>query len=356
MSETLTEHQERRIRTADAEDIAKMIDQDRYWNVSCLQTILKRIEKLNNEDVSEAIDASRHSLEILRQLRDPSADLQALTLSVHASTLRYAQRPDEALAIYEKALALEGLSNTGRGDVLSRMAVTLVCLGKVNDGLEAINTALALVSDSASALAVRGWALMVSGNHIEAFEDCMRVIEDVHNQQRTDYTLLSAIVNSCTILSYRVGLDVDASTYLRMESTIEIYRKTLPRSGSAYYKTRRPRLMLSRAQALLMMRTDRIEQAVPILKRTAQGMREQYPDVALATTLDLMCALAETGEQQQAGQEASGIIDLLDRVSFSISPLARNALTLVALKQSVDLGEAIELRMLLRPAQSIGSS
>ena len=346
MSE-LTAHQQKRIRRADAGDIERMANQEKYWSEASLHEILKRIERLNNEDPSAAQKASSSALKILDRGRGFSPNLKALTLAVHGSTQRSNGNPAAALTIYEQALAIPGLSRAGRGDVLTRMAPTQVFLGHMSQGLKTINLALGLVADPVPTLVVRGWILMLIGSLKEALADFTSVMELVQNSPRSDYSLLCAIVNCCNILSFESS-SLSDSLLDRIQAAIADYRRLLPNSGSGFYRVQRPRLMLSRAEALILIRVGKEEQAFMPLQRAAQGLRG-FPDDGLAAHADLMCLLGKLGRESEAAKVAASAAELLDRVSYRISPFAKKTFLEASKKTTISFGEAVELRSMLRP-------
>lgn len=347
----VTTHQLKRIRRADARDISRMADQEKYWFPKALQEILKRIDRINNEDPEQAYLASQSALRMVDRIRDASPDLHALTRALYASTLRHNGRPQEALSVYENALKIEGLSKTGISDVLVKMSVTLVCLGQISEAQQAIGAALEEApTDPVQALAVRSWIRVEAGNLPEALHDSMTVLNRAMQTDapRFDYSVLSAITVACNVLSFETGLDVDDSIFHRMEKLIDRYRRIYTDSGSGYYKVQRPRLMLSRAEALIFMRTDRPHQAIEPLKRAIRGFRRKYPDDALASALDLVCAYAQTGQTADASQTVCLVRELLEEAHFDIRPLAKNALRAAAETGTVRYGEAVELRSIIR--------
>ncbi|KXJ04363.1 hypothetical protein AC249_AIPGENE25017, partial [Exaiptasia diaphana] len=333
----LTPYRLKRIRHADADDIARMVDQENYWSTEALREILKRIETLNTEDPLEALEASRHALRILERVREISPDLRALTTAIHGAALRYNGELDKALAMHEHALSLKGLSGAGRGNVLARMAVTLVHLGQLDRGLAAVDEALTLVSDVVPVLVVRGWIRMFTNPLKDALDDFVLVLEHVRETSRPDYSLFCAIVNCCNLLSYET-LDVEEAFIERMRREITAYRKILPAGGSNYRKAQRPRLILSRAEALVLARDGQAEKAVTPLQRAAEGLKPHYPDDALDAHMDLMWLLTKlqletpltdtppTDRCVEAVQIAKSAVELLDRVTYRVPPMGRIAL------------------------------
>lgn len=347
----VTAHQLKRIRKADAADIARMANQERYWTSEALREILQRIDKLNSQDPQEALAAANSALLVVQCIRSVSSDLRALTQAVHASTLRSNGQPASALAVYEEILSLSGLSETGRGDILTKMAATLVFLGKLGIAHETINAALRTKTDRVQALAIRGWILFHVGDLKEALADCMAVLELVRASPRSDYSMLSAITTACNVLSFETGLNVDPDIFQRLRNTIEEYRQIFTDGGSGYRKVQVPRLMLSRAEALIFMRNGQPQQAIAPLQRAVRGLAEKYPDQALASALDLVCAYAQAGRSQEAAIALQEAQTLMGRIPFNLKPLTKNALKAAIESNAVRYGEAVELRLMLRPAK-----
>ena len=348
----LTRFRRSRIRHACAEDIARMSVQDSYWTLAALREILQRIERLNNEDPPQALNACESVARIVEYTRDVPPDLRALALAVHGAVLRRLGQPEAAIDQYESALGIRGLTPSGRGNVLARMAVAQVHLGQAEKGLENIEHALRVVTDPVPVLAVRGWIRMFTNPLRDALEDCLSVLEMSRSESRQDYSVFAAIINAANILSYEI-LEVDPALLERIQSEIDAYRKILPTGGSNYSKVRRPRLMLSRAEALLLSRTGREEKALLPLQRSAQGLRDQYPNDALDAYTDLMCLLGKLEKESEAALMASVALSLLDRVSWKVDPIGRNALLVVSKRGRVSHVEVMEIRTMLRSRKSL---
>ncbi len=100
-----------------------------------------------------------------------------------------------------------------------------------------------------------------------------------------------------------------------------------------------------------MMRTGRARQAIVPLQRATRGLAKNYPDDALAATMDLVCAYAQSDQYRKAAAAVKKAPDLLKRVRFGIRPLADNALKVAIKKTEIRYGEAVELRSMLRPQE-----
>ena len=350
----VTAFRRKRIRRAGAEDIQRIASQENYWSSDALRELLRRIETLNNEDPQQALEACKAVLNLAGRVREISPNLKALTLAVHGSVLRRTRQLDSALETYEKALAIDGLGKSGRGDVLARMAVTLVNTGRLQQGLNAVEEALALVADPVPVLVVRGWIKMFTHPLDEALEDFLRVLETAQKGPQLNYSVFWAIINSCSVLSYET-LDAAPGIFERLQQEIDACRKTLPDGGSNYKKVRRPRLMLSRAEALIMMRTGREQKALYPLQRAAEGLKDHHPDDAIDAHTDLICLLARLEMGGEAVSVARSALELLDHVTYRVPPMGRNALLTVSRKAEISSGEAIEIRMMLRPQERYAS-
>lgn len=352
----LTRFRRDRIRVADSADIARMSEQEAYWTSSALKAILNRIEILSNEEPQEALKACSSATELLERTLDASPDLHALTLAVHAAVLRRIGEPEVAITQYESALQIKNLTSSGRGDVLARMAVTQVYLGYADKGLEAIEQSLELVQDKIPVLAVRGWVRMFTNPLEDALDDCLKVLQGSRGRSSQNYSLLAAIVNAANILSY-VVLEVDQTILDRLQTEIDAYRKILPTGGSSYLKSQRARLLLSRAEGLLLTRRRTVDEAeakahlirsASLLQRSAEGFREKHPDDGLDTYTDLICILSKLEQENASAQAACEAFGLLDRVSWRVDPIARNALLSLSKRGAISYGQALELKTLLR--------
>ncbi len=184
----------------------------------------------------------------------------------------------------------------------------------------------------------------------DALADFMRVLESARATSRLDYSTFWAIINSCSLLSYET-LDVDESVIEQIQSVIDEYRKILPGGGSGYHKVRRSRLNLSRAEALIMMRTGREQGALSRLQRATEGLKPRYPDDSMDAHTDLMCLLTKLEMEREAAHVAQSAAELLDRVTYRVPPMGRNALLTVSRKERVSYGEAIEVRIMIRPQE-----
>ena len=162
-------------------------------------------------------------------------------------TLRRNGKPEEALRVYDRALKTTGLTGVGRCYIYSRMAVPLVCLNRVDDGIAALNAALRLQPNELLPVALRGWAHLEAGNLEASLKDCLTVIERTEHISHTDHSFLGAIVNAANALSYEAGVQVDYALLQRLKAAIVLYRSSLPKNGTNYYKTQNLRLTLSRA-------------------------------------------------------------------------------------------------------------
>ena len=348
VTESLTEYQRRRIRRARPKDIAKMANQDRYWSEGVLRAILSRVEDLTQVSPRDAIEAGSFALELLKRIRHPPADLVALADAVLGSALRYAGRFGDAIKTYERALAVPDLSRAGQAMVLQRMAVAVVCNGAVGKGLELVEEAISLDSDSLTAQAIRGWVLMVAGELHAALAQCIAVLERADPTRDLPSTL-TTIVNAANILSYEIVEPSDPGLLERLESSITACRRALPQAGSSYYRARRPRLILSRAEALLLVRSGQPNRAVPILRRVVEGLTDDYPDDALFACADLMCIQAQLGDANAAHRALIQTSSLAEQASFRPPESAIAALSAAEDLGQISFGQAVELRALLRP-------
>lgn len=347
--EEVTRHQGKRIRTANSDELARIVDQQLYWSPAALRLILQRIERLNQEDPQEAKAASESALELLPRIRNLSTDLKALTLATHGACLRGCGHLEEALEVYRRALELEGLTEAGRGEVLARMAVTLAALDRPEESLIALNEALPLMEDPVPALAVRAYILVDRGRLDEALTDSLAVFEAVQGTVRSDYSLLSAVTTSCLILSLQNGVDADTDILQRLEVALDDYQRGLPRGGSGFYKHYRPNMMIYRARALVFLQTDRVQEAVVLLRKVVRGLTKDYPRDALAASLDLAYAYTLDERFSSAALVVKQTPDLMRRSGLDFGPIARHALQAAAKKSSLSYGEAVELRSMLRP-------
>ena len=291
MAKQLTRSRFYRIRNAGAEEIARMSEQEGYWAPEPLKAILKRIEVLNTKDPHEALSACEAVYKILPNIRNISPDLYSFTLAVHGSVIRRLGKTEAALEKYQEALTTRGLTPSARADVLARMAVAHIYLNEAGQALSRDEEALPLVDDPVPVLAVRGFIKMFTRPLEEALDDCIAVMELCRKKGRQDYSLFCSIINACNILSFE-SCNADPALSARLKDEIEAYRQILPTGGSNYSKVRRPRLMLSRADALLMIRDGQNEKAAQILRRSAEGLREKYPDEAL----DSYCPLNQASQ------------------------------------------------------------
>lgn len=348
MSISLTIHRKKRIRRANAADIGRMVYLEHYWVPDALKEILRRVEVLNHEDAVESLLAAESALQILKRIHSPPPDLESLALAVYASALRYNGRLSEAIETLNRAEAIEGTTRSGQGDVLARKAVTLVCLGQLEVALESIDKAVSLCSGEAPIRAARSWIRMIAGDFEGTLQDCLQILQDPKIMSRTDYTALSAIVNAANVLSYEAGPKVEPSILDRIHEAIAQSRQALPTKGSGYYRGQRSRLLLSRAEALILARTDDPERALSILRRTTQGLQKKYPDDALDASIDLMCLLAKSGEHDLAVAETKTILELIDRIPVKPPPLALAILKASAKRSSLNAMAAAELRIRLR--------
>lgn len=73
----MTKYQQKRIRRANAADIAKMVDQDRYWSAEALREISKRIDKLR------LVSKMSYSLRPLTK--------NALRMAIESNSIRYGE-------------------------------------------------------------------------------------------------------------------------------------------------------------------------------------------------------------------------------------------------------------------------
>lgn len=349
----LTRFRLSRIRKADAEDIGRMVKQENYFEEPALQEILKRIEALNTGNTPEALKACEHVSSLSKEIRRLSPDLRALTLAVHGSVARRSGDIDAAIGKYRQALAIPGLTAAGRGDVLARLAVVYVIIDRAEEALEKIEEALTLVNDPVPVLTVRGWIRMLIRPLSEALDDCIKVMNFCRKAGRKDYSLFSAIINACNILSYEI-CHADPTVFQLVKSEVEAYRQALPNGGSNYTKVRRQRLMLARASALLMIRGGQDGKAAYALKRSAEGLRENHPDDALDAYTDLMCILAKLGREAEAAQRAQEAASLLERVSYRLNPMGRIALQSASERTTLSHGETMEIKFLIRSRKATG--
>ncbi len=346
----VTEHQQKRIRRADAADIARMVDQERYWSAEALRQISKRIDNLNTDNPAEALHAGKSILKLVKRIRDATPDHHAFALAVYASTLRTNGDLEQALQTFREALSIPGLGETSRGDIYTKMAGTLICLGELESGLQIINSALATSSDRVPALAIRGWILYLLGDLSDALIDAITVMDLIKVEEpRTDYSMLSAVMTTCNALSFETGLKVPPAFFERLKGHIEDLRKQFADGGSGYRKAQLPRLMLSRAEALLNMRDGRPQLAIAPLRRAVRFLEEQHPDQALACALDLICAYAQAGRHSESADVLLTVRRLVNKMPYSLRPLTKNALRTALESKSIRYGEAVELRLLLKP-------
>lgn len=325
-----------------------MVYLEHYWVADALKEILKRVEALNHEDAAQSVPAAEAALQILKRIHNPHPDLQSLTLAVYASALRYNGMLTEAIETLNRAEVIEGTTRSGQGDVLARKAVTLVCLDQLEVALESINRAVSLCSGEAPIRAARSWIRMIAGDFEGTLQDCLEILQDPRIMGRTDYTALSAIVNAANVLSYEAGPKVELPILDRIRDAIAQSRQALPTEGSGYYRGQRSRLLLSRAEALILARTDDPERALSILRRAALGLQKKYPDDALDASIDLMCLLAKNGEHALAAAETRTILELIDRIPVKPPPLALAILKASAKRSSLNAMAAAELRVRLR--------
>ncbi len=325
-----------------------MVDLEHYWSQEALREIFRRVEALNHEDASQSPAAAEAALDILKRIRDPHPDLQSLALAIYGSTLRYNGQLTQAIEVLNQAERVEGTTRRGKGDVLARKAVTLVCLEEIDTALEAIDEALRLSAGGAPIRAARSWIRMIAGDFGGTLEDCLKILNDPEAMHRSDYTPLSAVVNAANVLSYEAGPEVEESVLNRIRDAIAHCRQALPTEGSSYYRGQRSRLLLSRAEALIIAKTGDPEGAVPILRRAAHGLSRKYPDDALDASIDLMCLLAKIGEQALAAAETRTIRQLIDRIPVKPQRLALVILDASAERSSLSAMAAAELRVRLR--------
>ncbi len=348
----LTRFRLTRIRKAGSAEINRMVDQEGYWTHEALKEILQRIEALNTQDPAEAKSACEAVYRLLPNIRNIPPDLRSFTLAVHGSIIRRLGEPEVALKKYREALNTPGISPPGRAEVLARMAVALISVNEAGQALSRVEEALPLVADPIPVLAVRGFIKMFTHPLDEALDDCIQVMERCRNRGDHNYSLFCAIINSCNILSY-ANCEADLTLCTRLKAEIEAYRKILPTGGSNYSKVRRPRLMLSRAEALLMIRDGQLEMAAHFLKRSSEGLKDNYPDEALDSYADLICLLGKMEREQEAAQCAAEAAKLLDRGSWRVDPIGRNALLSAAKRGSLSYDQAMELKIMLRLRKSV---
>ena len=273
MSLSLTVFRLRRIREADARDIARMVDQEHYWTSESVQEILRRVEILSDEDPEQAVRAAHSAIDIVeRRIVEPPVSLRARALSVLGSTLRINGELEEALKAFERA------------------------------------------SPELSA----------------------------------DHSLISSIVNIAASLSYEAGADVEPTVLKRVQEAIPRYRELLATKGSQFYKVRRLRLMLSRAEALVLARVGEEAQAVQILERVVRGLRPKLPDDALDASVDLMCLLAKMEDEEAAVIEARRTLEIAEEAKSRPGLIAMTVLANSVKKEQLSVVEAVEMRIRLR--------
>ena len=326
-----------------------MVDQEHYWTAEALQEILRRAEFLSNEDPEEALRAARSAVEILeRRLVEPATSLQVRVIVVLGSMLRINGNLEEALQAFEHALRLAAPGSADRSRVLMRMTVTLVYLNRIEAALEAVNEALRLTPRDPFGLAARGWVYFVVGDFSATIRDCSTVLEQATPESSSDHSFISSIVNIAESMSYEAGSDVEPEVLQRVQEAIRRYRETLATKGSQFYKVQRLRLMLSRAEALVLARLGDAAQAIPILHRVIRGLRPKLSDDALDASVDLMCLLAKEEDEEAAAAEARRTLEIANETKNPPGLVAMTVLKNSAKKQRLSLIEAVEIRVRLR--------
>lgn len=282
MSISLRPSRRKRIRRSDAAGIAWMVNREHYWTEEALREILKRVQVLCFDDGEEALSAGASAIKILEtRMVSPSPDLIATTLALQANTLRCNGRIHEALKIYERAQSIPGLSPAGQHEVLSRKAVALVYSGRTGEGLNLLSAAMDLDPNPPMGHALRGWAHMENGDYEEGLQDCMVVIEYFEQVNVDDHAFLAAIINAANLISCEAGVTVETATLHRIRDAIPIYRATIPRSGSGYYRTQVLRYLLKRAEALVLARLGKLEGAISRLYRVVEKLENRQVDVSV---------------------------------------------------------------------------
>lgn len=345
----LTAHQRRRIQKADVDEIDRLRDQERYWNSEAVRALLQRAEVLGHESTSAGVLAARHVQDILDRLPDPTADLRALCQAVHASALRHDGQMAAALDLFTAALAIPGLTLDGESAVRQRMSLALVHAGRAEEGLHMAAETLRR-QPTLMNRAVRAAILTMLGDFHTALQDYMEVLAtcDLRSEKRI---FMTSVANVAHILSYEAMSDVEEDVVARLLSALADCRSALPKAGSSYYAARRPRLMLARAEALLLVRArpPRLSRATSILRRVVDGLSDSYPDDALVASADLAWLYAGDGRTALAGKECQRTLELCEESKFSLKRSAVSVVKAAAERGSLSVSQAVEIRSLLRP-------
>ena len=347
MSRDLSGYQKKRIRSAGADTLARMVHQEAYWTRQALLLILDRVEDLTNESPEEGEAAARAALQVLGRLVDPHPDLQALALSAHGTALRTCGHHDAALLRYEEALAIPGISRQARCGALTRCTVALVFKKRIEDAMDAIQSALRLLPEDITALGVRSWARLVAGDHKGTLEDCLRIFEKA-DPQKNRRSYLAAVVNATAVLRLE-AFEPQPALVAHLQESVDACSRHLPQSGSSFYSLALVRGLLYRAEALVLGQQGRYRDGIKLLWRAFKKLADRFPDDAFFAALDLAYFYAHTDEPKRAAQACNLILETSERL-----PYQPNLQGLVVVRAAVDRGtlsdrQAIEMRSLLMP-------
>ena len=348
MSRDLSAHQKKRIRTADAENLGRMVHQEAYWTTDALLRILERVEVLMYESPEDAESAARHSLRILGRLIAPHPELRALTLSIHGSALRSLGRHDEALKRYEEALLIPGLSPQARCGVLRKQTAALVFKGLIEEGLQAVGKALELQPGDITALGVRSWARFVACDYQGTLDDCLLLLERAHARENRR-AFLAAVVNASAALRLEAFTPNQALAE-RLLAAVGECRRHLPHSGTGFYSLTRARALLYRAEALILGHLGRHREGAKLLRRSFERLVDKFPDDAFFAAVDLACSYAFADESDRASQACVLIFEVSDRIGFQLHRQGLPAVKAAIERGTLSDRQAIEMRSLLMPA------
>ena len=345
MYRDLSEHQKKRIRTADAAAIGRMVYQETYWTADALVKILDRVETLSRDSLQEAELAAQYALEILDRLVEPKPDLQAMALAEYGAILRMLGRFTDALDCYSRALAVPGLTQNGRSFVLKRQTAALVCLGRIQEGFAAIDEALRLKPDDVTALAVRSWARLRTGDYHGTLADCSVLLETAHVKHNRR-SFLAGVVNASAVLRLQAA-PTDDDLIGRIDRAILECRRQMPKSGSSFYSLTLPRSLIYHAEALMHARNDAFKDCLLLLRKALDNLYDKFPDDAFFAAVDLAYFYTLNGQEARAVDTYREVLELSERTTQEIYDWGLNVTRFTVNRGTVNPLQALEIRTML---------
>ena len=345
MSRDLSEHQIKRIRRAGLETLRRLARQEAYWTETGLIKILDRVDSLLHESPADAEPAARCALEVLDRLIDPPNDLRAHALSIHGSTLRAIADYGTALARYDEALSLANLGQGTQASILRKQTVALILSRRFPEGLASVDRALGLKPDDVTALAVRSWARLRTGDYHGTLADCSVLLETAHVKHNRR-SFLAGVVNASAVLRLQAA-PTDDDLIGRIDRAILECRRQMPKSGSSFYSLTLPRSLIYHAEALMHARNDAFKDCLLLLRKALDNLYDKFPDDAFFAAVDLAYFYALNGQEARAVDTYREVLELSERTTQEIYDWGLNVTRFTVNRGTVNPLQALEIRTML---------